>query len=737
MNGPPSGPLTARAAPPIARPRALPLALFHGLFLAAATLGAVEALHLGWSARATLGPTERLMAAAYAATPYVLFGLAVAATTAALAGVWARARRLTVAAGDTGRAPDAAAAALASGAFAAALYLAARTLLARSPDRGLGALALALIAPAAAVFALYFWATARHRLARLDARFGPRASRGLTALLAALAAAALGLTLVPDDALRERLGAWVPAFAVAYPALTLGLTLALRRLSPARLGGPAVRRVVLVGGLLAALGAVDMVQHIDARPAVKRALLHDTLVFRPLAGAAQPLFDADGDGYAGLLGGGDCDDDDPAVHPGAREIPRNGVDDDCFGGDSPGTPRPPEPSPAPAPEPSRVQLVPRPNLVLITIDTLRADRLGYAGYPRDTTPALDALARRGLRFTWAFSQGPQTKASIPSMFTGRYFSEVDRSPDLWASVHGTNITLAERLAAAGYHTAGIPSHRFFLPGYGLDQGFAEWDTAIVKRYQKRIPYVITGHLVSDAAERWLAARAPGAPPFFLWLHYIDPHHEYQDHEAIDFGGTEPGDLYDEEIRYTDDQVARFLASLDRHGMTDDTYIIVHSDHAEGFYEHGYRYHGQHLYNDQVRVPLIIAGPGLPSRQIDTPVGLIDLAPTVLDLAGLPIPTELRGRSLLPFATQTTPPPRPPVFVEMVEDATHSPRRAMIEWPWKLHYGIAFEQYRLFDLSTDPNEQTDLADERPDEFERLKTRLRQWMSEEIEPSTPRR
>ncbi len=716
--------------------RAAPFALFHGLLLAAVLLGAVEAAQLAWSGR--LADGERWAAAVYVLAPYVLFGLAVAATAAGLAGLWTRARRIGAVArtgAAPGRSADAGAGLLAIVAFAGVIYGVARLILAHTHNRAIGAAVLAVSTPVAAVGALYFWAAARDRLARLDARLGPATSRTVTGVLAAVGLITIGLTVAGNDALREQLGGWTAAFIVAYPALTLALTALLRRLPPARLGSPAVRRWVIAAGIVSALGAADLVVHIDARAAVKRALLHETLVFQPLVLVAQPLFDADGDGYAGLLGGGDCDDDNPAVHPGAREIPRNSLDDDCFGGDSPGEPaRPVEAPPVEAPPPA-ARLVPRPNIILITIDTLRADRVGYVGYPRPTTPALDRLAHRGLRFTWAFSQGPQTKASMPSMFIGRYYSEVERSPDLWASVHAENVTLAERLRDGGYHTGGIPSHRFFLPGYGLDQGFTDWDTSIVRRFQKRIPHVISGHLVTDAALKWLAAR-PLDDPFFLWLHYIDPHHFYQDHADIDYGDG-PEELYDEEIRYTDRQLERLLNGLEAGPLGGRTYVIVHSDHGEGFYEHGYRYHGQHLFNDQVRVPLIIAGPGLPSRQIDQPVGLIDIVPTVLELAGLDAPDDLQGVSLVPYGTHATPPKHPPVFVEMVKDATHSDRRAIIDWPWKLQYGITFDEYLLFDLSTDPDEQVDLSDDRPEVFERLRARLRQWMSEEVSPARPRR
>ena len=731
-------------------------ALFGGLLLAALLLGAIEAAHLALADLDLTGP-DRALAAAYAAAPFALTGLLIAITTAGLTTLWHRARR--IAAPDARdphdlrpdirptRSADAGAALLAVVAFIATHYLTARRIIAAAPAPPLGATALALATPIIATAALYFWAATRQELARLDHRLGPRTSQTITATLTLAGLTLIAHTIARNEDLRDRLGGFTAAFLLAYPLLTATLTHRLRR-APSLLARPALRRAVLLIALLSALGTTDLILHLDARPPVKQALLHQTLVLAGLIVLAQPLFDADTDTYAGLLGGGDCDDHDPDVNPGAREIPRNSKDDDCFGGDSPGTPpRATPPSDPPTAnaidpidpiDPTTPTLPPlphRPHIILITIDTLRADHLGHLGYPRDTSPHLDALAARGTHFQWAFAQGSQTRASMPSLFIGRYLSEIERSPDLWPYIHPQNTTLAERLQQHGYHTAGIPSHRYFLPGYGLDQGFAEWDLAIIRRFQRRMPSVVTGHLVTDRAMKWLNHRDPAAAPFFLWLHYFDPHHIYQDHEGVDFGAEEI-DRYDEEIRYTDEQIGRLLQALAASPFADRTYVIVHSDHGEGFYEHGYRHHGQHLYNDQIRVPLIIAGPALTARAVSQPVALLDIAPTILALAGAPIPSELRGMSLLPYARGESP-PRGPVFIEMIKDATHSDRRAIIDWPWKLQYGITFDEYTLFDLSTDPDEQIDLAAAQLETFDRLRARLRQWMSEELEPSRPRR
>ena len=164
--------------------------------------------------------------------------------------------------------------------------------------------------------------------------------------------------------------------------------------------------------------------------------------------------------------------------------------------------------------------------------------------------------------------------------------------------------------------------------------------------------------------------------------------------------------------------------------------MVHGDHGEGFGEHAYSFHGQHIFNDQVHVPLLMAGPGLPAREIGSPVALIDIVPTLLDLAGLPRPPELPGHSLVSFGSPKSGASRPPVFIEMVRDSNHSDRRAIIDWPWKYQWGITFDEFTLFNLENDPIEQVDLAAKEPDVRARLNQRMRRWMAREVRPVTPR-
>ena len=264
------------------------------------------------------------------------------------------------------------------------------------------------------------------------------------------------------------------------------------------------------------------------------------------------------------------------------------------------------------------------------------------------------------------------------MFTGRYYSEVARTPDTWSKIHGSNVLLAERLKAAGYLTAGIPSHRFFLPHYGLHQGFEQWDLSIVEKFQQKVAYRKTGQFVTERAAKWLREYDSEGRPFFLWLHYFDAHFAYLPHPQYDFGDS-PFDRYDAEIRYTDEQVGRLLKALSQSPLAADTYVIIQSDHGEGFGDHGYQYHGQELFNDQVHVPLVIAGPGIKARQVMTPVSLLDIVPTVLDVES-PLLNYLD--TLWFHMGPPMSPPRTPVYIEMLKDATHSERRVIVDWPWK-------------------------------------------------------
>ncbi len=522
-------------------------------------------------------------------------------------------------------------------------------------------------------------------------------------------------------------------------ASVLGARFLLARPGRARY---ALFRFGLVGTLILGTFGRFGLYELSERRETKLALSQG-LVTGPLVDRYRSWLDWDGDGYSALLGGPDCDDWDPGVHPGARDIPGNGIDEDCWGGDAPRHPKPQ----APAAEPMvhTVELGPhlppapcgggRWNVVLITMDTVRWDHTTLAGYPRETTPNLEELARRATVFTRAWAQAPQTKSSMPSMLTGRYISEVYRSPDLWLVVYPENVTFPELLQEAGYRTAAVLSHNFFLPRYGLGQGFEWWDLGFVRHQAKSKLAIPAAAEITDRGISYLQDNASDPRPFFLWLHYIDPHHPYITHPGVPSFGSRPVDRYDHEIRYTDEQMGRFLSWLSASELADCTAVLVHADHGEGFGDHGYVYHGRSLFEDQIRVPLVVYVPGYPPRRVEWPVGNIDIAPTVLHLARLHPRVLLQGRSLLPIVLGEPGDPDRPVFAEIVQDARHAARKAMVHWPWKLDLLVSGGVFRLFDLSEDPMERRDLYGQDPGLSSRLERELREWMSSTLHEVKP--
>ena len=308
-------------------------------------------------------------------------------------------------------------------------------------------------------------------------------------------------------------------------------------------------------------------------------------------------------------------------------------------------------------------LGPRRGVVLISIDTLRRDHVGLYGYPKPTTPRLDALGRQGLVCDDAVSVSSWTLPAHVSMMT----SVEPAAHGAIDMKHGFNHrvpTLGTVFRRAGWLTQAITSHLYVSPEYGFDDGFDALDYA----YDRK------GLDVANHALEFLDG--VGDRPFFLFLHFYDPHWHYAPppelvpiFEPEPYTGTLTGSwwqlrnrtrdqttpadlahllaLYDGEIRYTDGQVARVLERLRARALDQTTLVAVTSDHGEEFLEHGHWEHQRTLYEELVRIPLLLAGPGVaPGQRVASQVSLLDLAPTLLDWAGLPpLPTQ-RGRSLL-------------------------------------------------------------------------------------------
>jgi arylsulfatase A-like enzyme len=362
--------------------------------------------------------------------------------------------------------------------------------------------------------------------------------------------------------------------------------------------------------------------------------------------------------------------------------------------------------PAAPPPPAR-------NVVLIVVDTLRADHLGCYGYERPTSPRIDAWARRSAVFEQAYSHSSWTMPSVASMFTS--LEPKDHGIADWKQpLDERLLTLAEVLRGRGFRTEGYVSHGVLSRLYQFDQGFDVYDSSVIAG---RLPRdITTAREVTDLALG--ALERPLPEPFFLWVHYFDPHDAYLKHDGFDFGPA-PIDRYDGEIAYTDGHVGRLLEALERRGLDDRTVVALLSDHGEGFGAHRHLQHTVTLFEELIRIAFVLRAPGVAPQRVRDVVRAIDLAPTLLTLLGQPVPAEFKG---LPIALRegrfSALPPR----VVVAETQRFTDLRALRAGRFKLIQNRARGGARLFNLDEDPGEQRNLAKQRPDVVERLQSLL---------------
>lgn len=448
-------------------------------------------------------------------------------------------------------------------------------------------------------------------------------------------------------------------------------------------------------------------------------------------------------------------------------------------------------------EPPKVEPLPaKSNILLITVDTLRADHLSAWGYERQTSPTIDRLAAEGVRFDQAAVQWPKTTPSFASMFTSTYAKDNGMVRKVGVPLSCKFTTLAENLQRQGYATAAVVANGALGSEFHFDQGFdvyiETWkldhggDAALPAKDPNG------AEAVTKLAEGLLAQlekASQGGKPWFLWVHYLDPHAPYT--PPGEYAGKFQGDAhfdpkpqidvvakpnqqmmgigqkqvleghtdlafyrarYDAEILYNDAQIGRLLDEMKRRKMMGKTLTVFTADHGESLGEHAYYFdHGRFSFQTCLRVPLIVHFPGVIAPRVDAdPVELIDLAPTLLEAAGgsLPASVPLQGHSLTPRlrgVARPAPPPaqegapwvRPPAtaFSESGWETDNKWQKVVRDRRFKLIFAQTRPEQRwiggegirftLYDLQNDPGETQNVADKYPDDLERLKKDLWAW------------
>jgi arylsulfatase A-like enzyme/Tfp pilus assembly protein PilF len=350
------------------------------------------------------------------------------------------------------------------------------------------------------------------------------------------------------------------------------------------------------------------------------------------------------------------------------------------------------------------------HVVLVTVDTLRADRVGVYGGPADTTPNLDRIAREGAFARHASAHVPLTRASHATLLSGQLPWQHGIRDNTSPGELPPAPLLAEVLKAQGFRTAAFVSSIVLSPQAGLGRGFDEFSDEMPAPAGARFIHTLQrrGEDTLARARPWIEANH-GRGRLFVWVHFYEPHDPYE--PPPPFAARFADRLYDGEVAYADELVGQLDATLARLGLRDDTLLVVTSDHGEGLGEHGETLHGFFVYETTLAVPLILRGPGIRAgTRLGGTVGLIDVYRTVLDLAGVALPAGVRagGRSLAPALRGGAEPREEPVYAESLVPLLHfgwSDLRVLREGRWKY---IQAPRPELFDLATDPGEKDNRA-----------------------------
>ena len=541
-------------------------------------------------------------------------------------------------------------------------------------------------------------------------------------LVGGLVALAVASIAVPQTLVSIALPSMHPL--VSFGACALPLVLVALRAT--RVGERRRDQLAAAGLLLALAGALALVPGSDGgrgRVVARGMVSRSTFVTL----SHMHFADRDGDGFPrGFFGGSDCDDSRPKWNPRGIEVAGNGIDENCTGGDA----DPALPAARLKPRPTTRAGAPRHNILVVSIDSLRADHVGAWGYRRATTPAIDRLAARGTRFAWAFTSSPTTRPAITSLLTGRHPSTlpwVRRVKLIWNEAGA--VGMPEVLRRAGYDTAAIACCDRFETAEHEYAGFKFIDRTPVP-FRKIRRGQLNGDLVADRAIAWLEKRAGRSQPFFLWMHFIDPHSPYVVPDGGTSFGAEAIDRYDAELAFVDKQLGRLLAAIDQLGLGSSTIVVVTADHGEEFEEHGIKFHSLSLFNQVARIPVVVAYPGAAPRVVSTPVSIVDIMPTLLDLVGVDGPGGMNGRSLAGAVLEGKLADQPVLLEVFPQKNIPRDLLGVVHQGWKLVWDREANTWSLFSLADDPDDRTDLAEEQPDRVAAMKQLLHQTTDREL-------
>ena len=380
-------------------------------------------------------------------------------------------------------------------------------------------------------------------------------------------------------------------------------------------------------------------------------------------------------------------------------------------GGRPKTPRPAPAAPAkPADSPPAVKkmagpLSPGSNVLLITVDAMRADQLAAHGQARAVTPNLNTWSQGSTIFERGYCQVPHTSFSLASLMTGTYLKS-----ELRAAPNRQYRTLAHALRRYGHKTAG-----FFPPAvFYIDR------SDFTEQEKDRFGFEYVKYQYASAEKRvdqiLAFLRRHPKERVFVWAHFFEAHEPYKARKGFDFGAGAQ-DRYQSELAYIDHQIGRLLAHV-RQEMP-RTIVAVTADHGEAFGEHNSHYHGNNLYEAQVRVPLLISAPGVKGRRVKGPAQVIDLAPTILSLLDIPVPASMRGTDLGPWLAGESASTLPPTFLELMQ------KSAMVQGSHKLICDFGGDYCELYDLERDPEEQLNLITRLPVVAADMQQKLHRW------------